>query len=87
VQNSSDPFIAKRLKPAMRDLMIQQYERPNLVDVVVCESGCVRCKGQVFLDIAIHEGKSIRRDCAECGKFRCFAVWHGKVQSRTEPIK
>lgn len=74
------------MKPKMRQLMLEKYSRVNLVDVVICPSGC-KCGSQMFLDIAIHNGKSIRRDCAECGRFRSFPIWNGLILSKTEAVK
>jgi hypothetical protein len=30
------------------------------------------------VDHLIHRGQSVRRDCAECGKFVAFTVWYGQ---------
>lgn len=84
--NMPEHATARRLKPKMRQMMMSKYARVDLVDVVVCPSGC-RCGSQMFLDISIHKGKSIRRDCAECGRFRSFPVWNGMILSRTESLK
>ncbi len=40
---------------------------------VVC-----RCGSTSWLDVSIHGGQSIRRDCGRCGRFIDFSVWHGK---------
>jgi hypothetical protein len=39
---------------------------------------CRRCGGTEMLDVAIHDGQSVRRDCAQCGRFVEFAVWYGR---------
>jgi len=39
---------------------------------------CARCGAGEFRDVPIHEGRSIRRECARCGRFVGFPVWHGK---------
>ncbi len=39
---------------------------------------CPRCGGQQFRDTTIHAGESVRRDCATCGRFIDFTVWHGR---------
>lgn len=36
-----------------------------------------RCGSTQFRDYVIHDGKSVRRDCAICGRFIAFPVWHG----------
>lgn len=37
-----------------------------------------RCGGTVWRDVPIHDGQSVRRDCAGCGRFIDFPVWYGK---------
>jgi hypothetical protein len=39
---------------------------------------CTRCGSDHFKDVPIHGGKSIRRDCAKCGKFLAFPKWSPK---------
>jgi len=39
---------------------------------------CPRCGSAETIDVAIHNGKSIRRDCAGCGLFVAFVVWYGQ---------
>jgi hypothetical protein len=40
---------------------------------------CPRCRSTGFLDVPIHNGQSVRRDCARCGRFIVFVVWYGRV--------
>ncbi len=40
---------------------------------------CGRCSGNDFRDTPIHDGQSVRRDCAECGRTDSFPVWHGEA--------
>ena len=37
-----------------------------------------RCGGVAGRDVPIHDGQSLRRDCASCGRFIDFPIWHGK---------
>jgi len=37
-----------------------------------------RCGAAKWRDVPIHDGRSIRRDCARCGRFIDFTVWYGK---------
>jgi hypothetical protein len=46
--------------------------RPCLV------AGVCRCGSTTWRDVLIHEGRSVRRDCAGCGRFLDFPVWYGK---------
>lgn len=38
---------------------------------------CDRCRSTDTIDQTIHDGRSVRRDCAACGRFRKFVVWNG----------
>ena len=37
-----------------------------------------RCESTTWRDVPIHDGRSIRRDCARCGRFIDFSIWYGK---------
>lgn len=39
------------------------------------QTPCRRCGGADACAVVIHEGASIRRDCARCGAFRDFPIW------------
>jgi len=45
---------------------------------------CDRCPSRRFVDVAIHDGESTRRDCAECGRFAAFTVWYGEPTPRPQ---
>jgi len=38
---------------------------------------CPRCCSERFVDIEIHNGQSLRRECAVCKRFIGFSAWHG----------
>ena len=38
---------------------------------------CDRCRSTEYRDVSIHGGRSVRRDCARCGRFLDFPVWYG----------
>ena len=44
----------------------------------VSSAGCRRCGSTGWRDVPIHNGRSTRRDCAGCGRFIDFPVWHGR---------
>jgi hypothetical protein len=46
------------------------------------EPHCRRCFSTQFEDSKIHGGRSIRRDCAQCGLTAGFPMWWGKVDDR-----
>ena len=41
-----------------------------------------RCGSQKFLDVRIHGGQSIRRDCARCSRTVGFPIWYGRPANR-----
>jgi hypothetical protein len=49
-------------------------EQPMPVNV----PGACRCGSTRFLDFPIHDGQSIRRDCAQCRRFVDFVLWYGR---------
>jgi hypothetical protein len=40
---------------------------------------CERCHSAKYIDVPIHKGQSIRRDCARCGRLLDFPLWHGQA--------
>jgi len=43
-----------------------------------------RCGATTWRDVLIHGGRSIRRDCATCGRFLDFPVWYSPNTVRNE---
>ena len=45
---------------------------------------CPRCQGREFRDVPIHNGRSVRRDCAtaRCRATWGFPVWYGQVLTK-----
>lgn len=39
---------------------------------------CDRCGSIEFVEVPIHEGDSVRRDCARCRRTWGFPVWYGR---------
>ena len=37
---------------------------------------CNSCGSDQYRDVAVHEGRSVRRDCAQCDKFIRFVIWN-----------
>jgi hypothetical protein len=50
----------------------QRPPKPKRPDAV-CRCGSTRWR-----DVPIHGGRSIRRDCARCGRFLSFPLWYGQ---------
>lgn len=38
---------------------------------------CPRCRSTEWRDVSIHDGLSVRRDCAKCGRYLSFPLWYG----------
>jgi hypothetical protein len=47
-----------------------------LPEPIVEGEACTRCGSTAFVDSAIHAGRSIRRDCADCNRTAGFPVWN-----------
>lgn len=48
------------------------------------EGRCV-CGSDRWVDIPIHGGQSVRRDCARCDRFGGFVVWYGAGEKAVSP--
>lgn len=42
-----------------------------------------RCGSAETVDVPIHDGRSLRRDCARCRRFIDFPVWYGRAKSKS----
>lgn len=58
--------------PTAPDLHTPTPEAPPTSAKAVC-----RCGSTTWRDVPIHDGQSVRRDCAGCRRFIAFPVWHG----------
>lgn len=45
--------------------------------------GCPRCHSRDYLDVPIHGGQSIRRDCKRCGRFIRFVKWYDQPKGES----
>ncbi len=81
------PDLLKRLKTHKSELLATLRPKPNVVrdratkrtsDGIVMSRRACRCGSWEARDVLIHDGKSVRRDCARCGRFLEFPVWYGK---------
>ena len=43
------------------------------------ELRCDRCKGTQLVEATTHGGRTVRLDCARCGRFVAWRVWYGKL--------
>jgi hypothetical protein len=62
-------------------LGIGSRKKPSLPAITPCD----RCHSTDFVDTSIHGGRSIRRDCAQCGLTIGFPMWFGKIDGRLRP--
>ena len=80
------PSLLARLKANKRELRAallgNTHELGN-----ICELGntlkagnirtqICRCGSTTWRDVTIHGGRSVRRDCAKCGRFLVFVIWY-----------
>jgi hypothetical protein len=62
-----------------------RQHKPTLLALLRADAPrCGRCGTREFVDVSIHGGRSVRRDCAGCGRFLDFSVWYGKKTDRFE---
>jgi len=47
---------------------------------------CRHCPSREFIDVPIHAGASVRRDCAECGRFVAFVRWYGEEREEQPEV-
>lgn len=77
------PSTSRRLRWLREKQLAQQPERQWRTKRSEPPTGphCPRCWSESFTDTAIHDGRSKRRECAECRRFVGFPVWHGVTRS------
>lgn len=51
--------------------------RGPLASVVRLIANCERCGSDEVVDVPVHDGLSLRRDCATCGATLGFPNWYG----------
>jgi hypothetical protein len=54
--------------------------REELLDAMRLQGPCDSCGSTCFRDKPIHSGRSMRRDCAACGKTWGFPVWASEAK-------
>lgn len=82
-QAALTPDILARLKAHKAELLalwrpapvVQSQPAPTVKPMAnpVC-----RCGSTTWRDVPIHDGQSVERECAGCGRFIDFPVWYGK---------
>lgn len=64
-----------RTEPA--DPFVSAPSRDDDLPLPAGADRCDRCRSTETVDQPIHDGQSVRRDCAACGRFRKFVTWNG----------
>lgn len=54
-----------------------ENERMNPFARITPSSRCDLCSSPEFLEVSIHDGESLRRECARCGRFMGWPLWYG----------
>lgn len=80
------PELAQRLKSHKRELLAILGDaggvggrNPAGLGVGSAQAVCSRCGSGSYVDVPIHGGRSLRRDCRRCGRFIAFVVWYGRL--------
>jgi hypothetical protein len=55
----------------------ERSPQPIAMPAVAGVDCCDRCGATETVSQEIHGGRSVRLDCAACGRFRKFTTWHG----------
>ena len=82
-QEAVDQFEARKIEAEKAACQIsgQEGKEQGMGVKKVC-----RCGSTKYREFRIHGGKTVRRDCAVCGRFLGFPVWHGeKVEDLNKP--
>lgn len=55
-----------------RDHQARAVDRPG-------QTVCRTCGCEEYVDVPVHGGRSVRRDCRKCGGFVAFVRWNGRA--------
>jgi len=88
-QNALTPDLLDRLKAHKADLLAMLRPAPEVAPAppvatrdapAKSAKPVCRCGSTTWRDVPIHGGRSVRRDCARCGRFLGFPVWKGEKE-------
>ena len=70
----------------LREMLPEFQDAPVTPQVTEANSTLpvCRCGATTWVDVPIHGGRSVRRDCGSCGRFMDFPVWYGKLTLPSE---
>lgn len=90
-EDAVTPDLVERLRTRKTDILLVLYAERNSESVdefpyewewleapVPSVGAACLCGSTTWRDIPIHDGQSVRRDCAVCGRFIEFPIWYGK---------
>jgi hypothetical protein len=64
--------------PRSKPVRLGDPNAPGTIDRRASDlTACPKCYSANVVDVAIHKGESLRRECAECGAFLGFSRWYG----------
>ncbi len=72
---------SKRQSSSLNPRRKPVVEAPPKPQVQSSVAPVCRCGSLVYRDSVIHDGQTVRRDCARCRKFVSFVVWYGAPAS------
>jgi hypothetical protein len=81
----SQPDGLESAAPRARPASAERPDNRRSIEDAKRQPRCRRCFSTHFVDIQIHGGRSIRRDCAQCGLAAGFPMWFGKIDERLRP--
>jgi hypothetical protein len=58
-------------------IWVDRAAQHELLPMPAGVDACDRCGSTDTVEQSIHDGRSVRLDCAACGRFRRFAIWNG----------
>lgn len=64
----------KAFTPDLIDSIKEHHQ--HLRDYLRLEGPCTRCGATEHLEVPVHNGRSVRRDCANCRLTKGFSVWN-----------
>lgn len=67
-----------RMPPDLRRPVKATLDTCQIIDPTTTTEQICRCSSTTWRDVPIHNGRSLRRDCDNCGRFIDFSVWYGK---------
>lgn len=81
-QSCDPPTQARGLLEQLQNIRKREGIQTCRTHVAPIRPHCRRCFSTQFIDSKIHGGRSLRRDCAQCGLTAGFPMWWGRVDDQ-----